>query len=124
MAEELIEQVGGPEVVAELVREMYARVLQDAELSPFFEKVDQERLSRMQYEFLVSALGGPVQYTGAELSAIHAGRGITAAHFARFVGHMADAMEDRGIEPQIIDKMLGHLAMYRDKIIGSATVDG
>jgi hemoglobin len=110
--------------MSQLVEEFYQRVLQDNQLAPFFRNVDMQRLRTMQYEFLCSAFGGPIHYSGSELQAIHARRGITNQHFAQFVGHLAKVMEERGISPQAIDAMLGRLATFRDKIVGGANVDG
>ena len=120
----LLERIGGPEAVAEIVHDMYRRVLADPELATFFVNVDLERLQRMQFEFIASALGGPVSYSGAELQAIHTNRGIQAHHFSKFVGHLAAAMEARQIVKEDVDNMLGQMALYRDQIIGNATVDG
>ena len=121
---ELMDRLGGPAAIAELVDDMYRRISADEELSPFFEGVDMQRLRNMQYEFIASALGGPVAYSGQELQSIHAGRGITAKHFSKFVGHLASAMEDRNVAADDVHEMLGKIAMYRDKVIGSANVDG
>ena len=120
----LIEQIGGAAEVKAIVEEMYESVFADPELSPFFKDVDKVRLQHMQYEFLVSALGGPVNYSGSELQAIHAHRGITAKHYSGFVGHLVAALERRQVDKSIIDNVLGTLAMYRDRIIGGANVDG
>ncbi|MDG2224100.1 MAG: group 1 truncated hemoglobin [Rubripirellula sp.] len=120
----LFERMGGAEGIAELVREMYARVQRDPELAPFFEKVSMDRLVRMQYQFMASALDGPSDYTGAELTQIHCGRGITAKHFASFCGHFADAAEQAGVDKSAIDNALGRLATYKDKITGDTMVDG
>ena len=79
---------------------------------------------RCSFIFLASAFDGPVDYTGAELTAIHAGRGITAKHFAKFCGHFADALEARDISKRDLDDALGRLAMFKDKITGDANVDG
>lgn len=124
MSDKLFERIGGADVVYRLVNAMYEGVLGDPELKPFFEHVQLERLRKMQYEFMAAALDGPVNYSGAELQAVHAGRGITAHHFAKFVGHLVTAMEAEGIAPEIIDDMLARLAMQRDRIVGNANVDG
>jgi hemoglobin len=120
----LFDRLGGSEGVAAIVREMYSRVTQDPELAPFFEKTSLERLHRMQYQFLASAFDGPVEYSGAELTAIHRGRGITGHHFAKFCGHFADSMEEHGASPQDVDHALGRLATYKDKITGDVNFDG
>mgnify|MGYP001823588115 FL=1 len=80
----LFARLGGAHGLAEVVHEMYAHVLEDPELAPFFKGVSMERLHHMQYQFLATAIDGPVEYKGAEHTAIHSGRGITAHHFARF----------------------------------------
>ncbi len=124
MSDNLFEDLGGAENVAAIIESMYDAVLQDDELAHFFADTDTERLRRMQLEFIASALGGPVSYSGAELQAVHAGRGIQPRHFSRFVGHLAEAMEQHGANQQQIDSMLGMIAMYRDRIVGAANVDG
>lgn len=120
----LLERLGGEEGIRQLVHDMYERVFEDPELAHFFKDVDAQRLKRMQTEFITSALGGPVNYSGAELQAIHAGRGITEKHFASFVGHLADAMEARQVDPHDVDNMLGQMALYQNRIVGKANVDG
>lgn len=122
--EQIFQQLGGVEGMSQLVEEFYQRVLKDDQLAPFFRNVDMKRLHTMQYQFLCSAFGGPIHYSGSELQAIHAGRGITNQHFAKFVGHLAETMEARGASGQIIDAMLGRLATFRDKIVGGANIDG
>ncbi len=124
MTQKLFDRVGGADVVYQLVHKMYEGVLADPELSPFFEHVELERLQRMQFEFIASALDGPISYSGAELQAVHAGRGITAQHFSKFVGHLATAMETQAISADLVDEMLGRIALFRDRIVGSANVDG
>ncbi len=122
--ESLFDRLGGAVGVADVVRDMYERILSDPELAPFFEKVSMDRLHRMQFEFMASALDGPIEYTGAELTSIHRGRGITAHHFARFCGHFADAVEAHGATARDIDDALGRLATYKDKITGEINIDG
>lgn len=120
----LFDTLGGPAGVAQIVHEMYGRVLADPELAPFFEHADLDRLRRMQYQFIASALDGPVSYTGAELSAIHKGRGITGHHFARFCGHFADALEAHGASRFEVNQALGRLSTFKDKITGETNIDG
>ena len=120
----LFDRLGGTSAVVEIVQEMYFRILNDPKLSPFFEGVSMERLAKMQYHFLASAFDGPVEYSGADLTRIHAGRGITGKHFAKFCGHFADVLEDREVSKRDLDDALGRLAIYKDKITGDTNVDG
>ena len=122
--EQLFDPLGGPTGLTAIVKDMYERVLTDPELSPFFENVPMDRLHAMQYQFLASAFGGPVDYSGAELTAIHTSHGIRASDFAKFCGHFAAALEDRGVEPKDVDDALGRLAMFKDKVTGESNTDG
>lgn len=122
--DQLFERLGGAEGLQSLVEAMYARVFADPKLAPFFKHTSVERLHRMQFQFLASALDGPVEYTGAELGAIHTGRGVTGAHFAAFCGHFADTLEAAGIAGADVDSCLGRLATYKDKVTGEGNVDG
>lgn len=122
--DKLFQRLGGAANLADIVREMYDRVLQDPDLAPFFANTSMERLHHMQYQFLASAFDGPVEYAGAELTAIHRGRGITSQHFAKFCGHFADAMEAHGVDPHDVDIALSRLAMFKDKITGDVNYDG
>ncbi|TWU19141.1 group I truncated hemoglobin [Allorhodopirellula heiligendammensis] len=122
--QELLERLGGPVAVADLVKELYERVLADPFLAPFFENISMDRLQRMQYEFLVAALDGPVSYSGAELTAVHQGRGITDQHFAKFCGHFADALEAKGVASTDVNLVLSRLSMAKDKVVGTTNTDG
>ncbi len=120
----LFDKLGGPVGVADIVKEMYGRVLADPELASFFENVDLDRLHRMQYQFIASALDGPIEYSGSDLNAIHKNRGITGQHFAKFCGHFADALEAHGASHFEVDQALGRLATYKDKVTGETNIDG
>ena len=124
MSDGLFDRMGGAEGVAAIVNDMYDRVLADEELAPFFKDVAVDRLRRMQFEFIASAFGGPVHYSGAEIQAIHSGRGITAHHFTKFIGYLAQAMEARGATQADVDEMLGLVAMARDRIVGGGSSGG
>ncbi len=122
--QELLERLGGPTAVAGFVQELYDRVLADPELAPFFEKTSMGRLRKMQHEFLVAALDGPVSYSGAELTAVHRGRGITDRHFAKFCGHFADVLEAKDVSSLDVDLVLSRLSMTKDKVVGTSNTDG
>lgn len=120
----LLERLGGPVAVVAIVEELYDRVLADPELAPFFEHTSMDRLHTMQFEFLVAALDGPVSYSGAELTAVHKGRGITGQHFAKFCGHFADALEVRGVANADVHLALSRLSMSKDKVVGTTNTAG
>lgn len=120
----LLQRIGGAETLQRIVDQMYTRVMADPELAPFFTGVQMEKLVRMQTEFIASIISGDIRYTGADLTRVHAGRGITRHHFSQFVGHLTQSMQANDVDAFDIDQVLGRLAMYSDKITGNANASG
>ena len=114
----LFERVGGEQAISDLIHEFYDRVLADLELKPFFKDVSVDKLRRMQREFFSAALDGPISYTGRPLSHVHHGRGITKHHFALYVGHLIDTLQDHGINEQDEQEIIGRISNYADEITG------
>jgi len=78
------------------------------------------KIRRMQREFFSAALDGPTAYTGKPLGHVHHGRGITKHHFAVYVGHLVQALEERGINEQDVQDIIGRINTYADEITGTA----
>lgn len=114
----LYKRVGGEQTISELIHEFYDRVLADPELKPFFEKTSMDKLRRMQREFFSAALDGPIIYSGRPLSHVHHGRGITKRHFALYVSHLIDTLQDQGINDQDAQEIIGRINTYADEITG------
>jgi hemoglobin len=107
----LFERVGGEQTISDLIHKFYDCVLADPELKPFFKNTSMDKLRRMQREFFSAALDGPTTYSGRPLSHVHHGRGITKHHFALYVGHLIDTLQDQGINDQDVQT-------YADEITG------
>ena len=114
----LFERLGGEASIAELIHDFYDRVLADPELKPFFKHTSIDKLRRMQREFFSAALDGPITYTGRPLSHVHHGRGISKHHFALYVNHLLDTLQDCGINDQDINEIIGRINTYADEITG------
>ncbi len=108
----LFEKLGGREGIESLVIAFYTRVMTDPELAPFFRQTDIGKLHHMQSEFFSMATGGPGSYSGTPIAHIHHGRGITGHHFASFVKHLMDTLEELGVDDaeagQVIDRINSH----------------
>ena len=113
----IYDQVGGQAVVKSVVTVFYNRVLDDDTLAKWFEGVDLSRLRAHQRAFLTAALDGPEIFTGRDLAAAHAGMDITDDAFTTIIAHLATALEDLGIEPDIIAAVGTRLQGMRDAIV-------
>lgn len=121
---DLVTELGGREALDQIVEDFYLRVQGDPHLAPIFAAVDVEHLVGMQQEFMATALSDSGQQSGASLRAIHAGRGITASHFSRFVEHFVDTLEDRFVDRDMIQAVTQRLGLYLDDVVGGTAEAG
>lgn len=117
-------ELGGRGALDQIVEDFYLRVQADAHLAPIFAAADVDRLSGMQQEFMATALSDSGERSGAALQAIHAGRGITASHFSRFVEHFVDTLEDRFVDRDTIQAVTQRLGLYLDDVVGGTAEAG
>jgi hemoglobin len=115
----LFEQLGGSDAVDDAISSFYGRVLNDPELSPFFDGVDTEKLRRMQSEFFTAALGGPETYVALNLAEIHRDLGIEPQHVSMFTGHMVETMLERGMPADAVDEVVARAAVIGQDVLGS-----
>ena len=113
-------KLGEEVAIAKVVDGFYERVLADGSLAPFFDGVDMPALRRHQAAFLSAATGGPQPYTGPDLAAAHAGRGIRDEHFGRVVEHLVATLANVGVAPDVIDETVTALAPLRGSIVDAA----
>jgi len=96
-SQSLFERLGGAAAVEAAVELFYRKVLADPRINSFFEKVDMKRQIRSQRAFLTMLMGGPNNYTGANLRAAHRQMtGLTDSHFDAVVEHLAATLKELG----------------------------
>jgi hemoglobin len=71
----IYDRIGGQEALIVVVNGFYRRVLADSQLAPFFTGSNMSRLKGKQVEFFAAALGGPNEYSGQPMKAVHRGMG-------------------------------------------------
>jgi hemoglobin len=60
----IYERIGGEPAIRAAIDGLYARILGDVILTPFFVGADTERIKDQQVVFFSQALGGPARYRG------------------------------------------------------------
>ena len=117
-------RIGGEDAVAKLIDTFYDRVIKDPEIGGFFKNTDVAKIKRMQKEFFAAALGGPVEYTGLELTVAHGDRKIGRSQFSRYVHLLLDTLTSLGIEEKDIIEVIDRVNLYVDDVVGAVGVDG
>ncbi len=127
MIDELYETIGGSEVIRAAIKNFYRRVLGDEDLRPFFAHTDMAHLEKGQSMFLSMLVGGRVVYTGRDIGEAHHAsrlRGLTDAHFDRFLAHFKDALHEEGVDPGAAEKVVKLLEAKRGHVVGKAGAAG
>ena len=115
----IYDQIGGMAAVGAAVEELYARVLGDRQLAPYFADIDMDRQRHHMRAFIATSLGGTHLYRGRDMASVHAGIEITARDFDRLAGHLAGALGTLGVPSEQVMAILVRIAPLRDEIVGS-----
>ena len=105
----LYEALGAEGGIRDAVDAFYARVVADIDLADFFAGVD----------MLVSATGGPRQYTGQDMAEAHRGLNITDAAFDKVVGHLGATLAAAGADDDSIGAVVAALSPLRSSIVSA-----
>ena len=94
----LFDRLGGSPAIGAAAELFYRKVLTDPLLSSYFDGADMDRQISKQAAFLTMALGGPNNYTGADLRTAHAGlAGLGDEHVDRVIEHLAATLRELGV---------------------------
>jgi hemoglobin len=118
--ETLFHRLGGVAVVRTAVEEFYTRLLDDAELSPFFENTKMVVLKRHQLEFFKLALTAiPANVDVVKLLSdkhdflFQPPHGLNEYHFDLVAQHFVATMSHLGVAPEMIDEAAGVILPLR-----------
>ncbi len=120
----LYDRIGGRPKIEAIIDGFYQRVLRDPSLAPFFEHSNLDNLRKMQVEFFAAALGGPQEYSGRTVAAVHHGRGIQRKHFSAFCQHLFKMLEEMGVPHEDINATVARISLSVRDVTGEPTVDG
>jgi hemoglobin len=106
----LLEKLGGSDAVAAAVQEMYKRLLEDPETSPFFEDINMAWLKQHQIDFMKIAftqipedLDVP-NFVKVAHSALFEKKGLTEKHFDLVAKHFVGALTHLSVDQALIDE--------------------
>lgn len=106
------EAIGGEATVARLVDAFYRRVARHPDLAPIFPK-DLTETRHKQFAFLTQFFGGPPlysqQYGPPNLRRRHLPFPITPKRVEAWLGCMAEAMDEAGIQGPVRDLLFARL---------------
>ncbi len=121
MSQSVYERIGGEGAVNAAVDLFYRKVLADDRINSFFEGTDMEKQAAKQKAFLTMALGGPNNYTGADMRKGHAHlveRGLNDAHFDAVMEHLGATLKELGVADDLIGEAAAIAESTRNDVLG------
>ena len=102
----LYDKYGGFSTISKLIQAFYEKVADSENLAPYFEGIDMQKLMDHQTKFFSDILGGPVEYTGRQLKAVHANLAITEDAFSELAELNEETLEDMSVEDTDIETVM------------------
>jgi len=115
----LFERIGGVPAIKAAVDRLYEKMLNDAELKPYFAKANLRHLKARQNAFFITALGGPGVYKGKDMRSAHKGMGITRAHFDKTATYLAATLKELRVPQSIVNEVIAAIAPLAGDIVES-----
>jgi methyl-accepting chemotaxis protein len=123
MEKTLLDKIGGKSRLNEIVDHWYERILNDIELSPFFEKTDINWLKQKIVSFLEVLLIEGAYKMGTQIHQAHAHLGIQIAHFNAFIGHLDMALDASHVDDDAIENIIDLVLETKEDILSSHKVN-
>ncbi|MGZ0173061.1 MAG: group I truncated hemoglobin [Planctomycetales bacterium] len=92
----LYERLGGYDAVAAVANNLLPRLMNDGVLGRFWEHRGEDGIGRekqLLIDFLCHSAGGPMYYTGRNMTLTHRGMKISDPDWARFLEHFNDTLD-------------------------------
>lgn len=118
----IFEEIGGEEAIVAAVDLFYDKVMEDDELSPFFEGMDMDAQNNKMVAFMAWAFGGPKDYKGRDLTEAHKGlvkaKGLNERHFDLVGTHLVATLNELNISQDLINRVVVLVAGTKSAVLG------
>lgn len=116
----LYERLGGYDVVVVAVDEILPRLMNDSQLGRFWQNRGNDGLARerqLLIDYLCSAAGGSMYYTGRDMKLSHVGMGISESDWSLFTDHVAAALDHLSVGDPERGDVLGFIESLKGDIV-------
>jgi hemoglobin len=113
----LFERLGGLPAITAVVDEFVTRTTTDPRIKQRFFNTDAVQLKRLLVEFVASASGGGVKYTGRDMTSSHAGMDLVDDEFTALVEDLIGALDKFKVPEREKGELLGALGPLKPQIV-------
>ncbi|MEX0582727.1 MAG: group 1 truncated hemoglobin [Sneathiella sp.] len=97
MSASLYERLGGTEAIERIVDVLVDNHIKNPEIAKRFAKTDVVKSKRVAADFFIMGTGGPNNYTGEDMIAVHKGMNISSSEFMAVIDDAMDALEKNSV---------------------------
>ena len=113
----LFERLGGLPAITAVVDEFVTRTTTDPRIKQRFFNTDAVQLKKFLVEFVASASGGGVKYTGRDMTSAHAGMDLVDDEFTALVEDLVGALDKFHVPDREKGELLGALGPLKPQIV-------
>lgn len=117
MPQTIYQEIGGQDTVKAVVSDFYDQVLEDEQLTPYFEGMDTDELRAHQVQFISAVAGGPVEYTGDDMREAHAHLDLDEEDFDAVGRYLKSAMQMNGVDEANVESIMSEVNTLKDPIL-------
>lgn len=116
MSTSLYERLGGTEKIEKIVDVLVDNHLKNPEIGRRFVKTDVAKAKRSAADFFIMGTGGPNNYTGEDMIAVHKGMNISDAEFMAVLDDAMDALDINNVGQREKEEVLFILYSMRNDV--------
>ena len=116
----LYERLGGYDAIAAVTDALMARLKDDDKLRRFYDHRGADGIAREQQllvDFLCASAGGPMVYTGRDMTIAHIGMRLDEEDWNRAIGHLTATLEAFDVPEQEKGEMLAFTGSLKPEIV-------
>lgn len=116
----LYARLDGYDAIAAVADHLVSRLMADAQLGRFWAHRGSDGLARekqLLIDFLCASAGGPLLYTGRDMTTTHRGMRINESDWTRFLGHLRGTLDHFGVQQPEWDQVLGFVEGLKGEIV-------
>ena len=120
MPKSLYERLGGYDAIAAVVNNLIPRLTADHQLGRFWAHRGEDGLQRekqLLIDFLCNAAGGPMYYTGRDMTLTHRGMRISQSDWDRFKNHVKQTLESFDLPDAEREDVLAFIQSTKGEIV-------
>lgn len=117
----IYEKYGGYDFFHATIYALYLDMFDHPEISYHFIGVDIHKLSRLQTQYLIRAIGGPDQYEGLPIKEVHRNLDITAFQFQEIAKSFRQIFLDKGVVEQDVMEIMHFISGHEAEIVTAKT---